>query len=64
MNKQQVENIQKLNCEIQSFRECYKDSELWGDRDGPVPVEVLISFLIENPHFQDIANNIKKLNNL
>jgi hypothetical protein len=63
MNKEQIEKIQKLNAEIQSFRDCYGSIELWGERDGPVKVETLIAFLIENPHFQKIADNISKLSN-
>ena len=63
MTKEQIEKVQKLNAEIQSFRDCYKDCELWGERDGPVSTEALIAFLIENPHFQAIADNISKLNN-
>ena len=62
MNKEKIEKVQKLNAEIQSFRDCYKDCELWGDRDGPVSAEALIAFLIENPEFQEIADIINKLN--
>lgn len=62
MKKDQIEKVQKLNAEIQSFRDCYGSIELWGEQDGPVPAETLIAFLIENPHFQKIADNINKLN--
>ena len=62
MNKKQIEDVQKLNSEIQSFRDCYDaDCHLWGERDGAVTVETLIEFLIRNPHFQKIADNISKL---
>lgn len=56
-----IKKIQKLNSEIESFRACYDGNELWGERDGPVPTEKLIEFLIEHPEFQQIADNIKKL---
>ena len=61
MNKNQIENITKVNIEITNFRECYKDSPLWGMSEGPVTAEALIEFLIENPHLQKIADNIEKL---
>lgn len=62
MNKKQIEDAQKLSAEIQNFRDCYdSDNQLWGERDGPVSVEALIEFLIENPHFQQIADSISKL---
>ena len=57
-----IKKIQKLNSEIESFRACYEGLELWGEIEGPVSAEKLIEFLIENPHFQEIADNIKKLN--
>jgi hypothetical protein len=62
MNQKQIENIQKVGSEIQNFRDCYQGVELWGQRDGPVSVESLISFLIEHPEFQQIADQIAKLN--
>ena len=61
MTKDKIENIQKLNSEIQNFKDCYEGVELWGERDGPVTTETLIVFLIENPHFQRIADKINSL---
>ena len=57
-----IEKIQKLNAEIEDFKACYDGIELWGVVEGPVSAEKLIEFMIENPHMQEIANNIKKLN--
>lgn len=58
-----IKKIQSLNAEIENFRDCYdKDVELWGERDGPVGYQKLIEFMIENPHFQKIADSISKLN--
>jgi hypothetical protein len=62
MNRSKIEQVQMLNTEIENFRSCYKGSELWGEQDGPVKVETLIEFLIENPHFQQIADKISELN--
>lgn len=39
----------------------YRGIELWGHQDDCVSYDKLLSFLIENPHFQEIADNIKKL---
>jgi hypothetical protein len=61
MDAEKISRLQKLNDEINNFRSCYEGSELWGDRDGPVSAEKLIAFLIENPHFQQIADKIKEL---
>lgn len=64
MNLKEIERIMKLSDEIDSFRHCYDGNELWGERDGPVPVEKLISFLIEHPEFSKIAESIRKLDRL
>lgn len=61
MDSQKIEKIQKLNAEIQNFRDCYEGNELWGDIEDCVSPERLIAFLIENPHLQQIADAIKKL---
>ena len=61
MDRQKIERIQKMNAEIQNFRDCYEGSELWGDVESSISPERLIAFLIENPHFQQIADAIKKL---
>jgi hypothetical protein len=61
MDIKRLENICKLNSEIESFKDCYEGTELCGGRDGPVSAAKLISFLMENPHFQEIADKIKKL---
>jgi hypothetical protein len=55
-------NIEKVSAEIKNFRECYEGVELWGERESFVSVENLIEFMIENPHFQEIAIKIDKLN--
>ena len=58
-----IKKIQKLNAEIENFRDCYtKDVELWGVQDGPVGYEKLMEFMIEHPHFQQIADSVSKLN--
>jgi hypothetical protein len=64
MKIDEIERIQKLNAEIQNFRDCYNNlnSQLWGGRDSCVSAESLMSFLIENPELQKIAETIEKLN--
>lgn len=62
MKAKKIEEVLKLSSEIDSFKFCYEDSQLWGVIDGPVPYEKLLEFLIENPHFQEMANKIEKLN--
>ena len=61
MTKDRIEKIQKLNSEIKNFKSCYDGVELWGELDGPVPADKLIAFLIENPHFQKMADKINSL---
>jgi hypothetical protein len=61
MTKKEIENIKKINDEIENFESCYKGNELFCGSCEFITSYQLISFLIENPHFQDIANNIKKL---
>jgi len=61
MTEDRIEKIQKLNSEIKNFKDCYCGIELWGGRDTFVSAEVLMYFLIENPHFQEIADNINKM---
>jgi hypothetical protein len=61
MTKDKIEKIQKLNSEITNFCSCYEGNELWGRQDDSVSAEGLIAFLIEHPEFQQIADNIKKL---
>ena len=48
--------------EIENFVDCYKGYELRGEIEGTVSPEKLLEFLIENPHFQEMANKINKLN--
>lgn len=60
MDRKKIEKIQKLHNEIRNFQDCYTGNELWGAREEAVSAETLIAFLIENPHFQQIADNIKK----
>lgn len=62
MKKSEIEKVRKLNVEIDNFVDCYSDSKLTADRDGNITPETLIAWMIENPHFQEIANNISKLN--
>ena len=61
MTRDKIERLQKLNAEIKNFQDCYEGEELWGHSDGPVDAVALISYLIEHPEFQKIADNIKKL---
>ncbi len=64
MIKKEIERllkIEKTNEAIKNFRDCYKGHEIYCSRDGYVEAESLLAFLIENPHFQEIANNINKL---
>jgi len=35
MTKDKIEKLQKLNAEIENFKDCYAGIELWGERDGP-----------------------------
>ena len=56
-----IERIEKLHNEIDNFRQCYKDNELWGRPEEAVSFEHLVEFLIEHPEFQEIADNISKL---
>jgi hypothetical protein len=58
MNERKIESVIETANEIQSFKDCYKGCELWGFIEGPVPAERLISFLIEHPEFQQIADKI------
>ena len=62
MKKTEIEKVRKLSSEIENFVDCYKGCELWGEIEGPVSPEKLLEFLIENPHFQEMANKINKLN--
>ncbi len=57
-----IKRIQALNAEIENFRDCYtKDVELWGGIDGPVRYQQLLEFMMANPHFQQIADSVAKL---
>ena len=57
-----IEKIEKVAAEIANFKDCYKGIELTSDRfTENVTAARLIEFLIENPHFQQIANEIGKL---
>lgn len=62
MTKDDIEKTEKLAAEIQNFRDCYSNAgELWGTRDGPVMMATLLEWLIENPHMNEIAQDINKL---
>jgi len=63
MNSVKIRKLRELGTEIENFNQCYKslENQLWGDVDDCVSGDALLSFLIENPYFQDIANNIVKL---
>lgn len=62
MTPKRLENIQKLSDAIRNFKECYTDCELWGSYpDGNVTQEVIMTWLIENPHMAEIAQKINKL---
>jgi hypothetical protein len=58
MNERKIESVLESANEIKSFKDCYEGYELWGVVDGPVPAERLISFLIDHPEFQQIADKI------
>ena len=61
MDAERIRRLNKLSGEVQNFRECYESVELWAQVDGKVDCIELLAFLIENPHFQKIADNIKTL---
>ena len=61
MDKKRILEIQALAEEIDNFKNCYSGIELWGEAETFVQPETLLAFLIENPHFQDIANKISAL---
>jgi len=61
MDANKITALEEASSEIKNFRECYKDNELYGSVEGPVDVFKLISFLIDNPHLQKIADNIDRL---
>ena len=61
MDANKIERIRKLNAEIENFRSCYEGSELWGGVESCVSAEKLLAFLIKNPHFQQIADSVAKL---
>ena len=61
INANEIKDFEEIANEINNFRACYVGIELWGKQDSYVSPEDLIVFLIENPHFQEIANKINKL---
>lgn len=62
MNAEKIAKVQKLNAEIDNFKNAYEGGEsLWGDQDGHVSAESLLAFLIENPHLQEMAATVDKL---
>lgn len=63
MKAEKIKNIQKIAQAINNFNECYKDcGKLYSNVNGDIPAEKFLEFLIENPHLQQIANEIIKLN--
>lgn len=56
-----LEDIEKVASDIQNFRDCYEGIELWAGRDGSITANQLINFMIDNPHMQEIANQISVL---
>lgn len=60
MTEREIESLQELNTEIENFIACYEGNELWGG-DAAISPQKLISFMIEHPHLQEIANKIQKL---
>lgn len=56
-----LKKVQELSAEIENFRQCYAGNELWGRRDEPVDMDDIISFLIQHPELQKIADKISKL---
>jgi hypothetical protein len=62
MTPKRLEQIQKLADEIGNFKECYAVCKLWGSLpDGDVDAETILAWLIENPHMNELALSIKKL---
>lgn len=62
--KQNIRAIEKTANLIENFRTCYYDVNdtrlMASDRDGNVSHTAVLEWLIENPHMQEIANNINK----
>lgn len=58
-----IEKIETISSEIKNFRSAYEGIELWGTIDDPVPPLKMLKFMIDNPHMQQIANNIDKMLN-
>ncbi len=56
-----IEDVEKIASDIQNFRDCYEGIELWGEGDSFVTANQLINFMIDNPHMQEIANQISVL---
>lgn len=54
--------VEEIAGEIANFKDCYSDIQLWGQRDGPVTAGVLIQWLMDNPHMDQIAQSIAKIN--
>ena len=61
MNTEDMKTIKRICGEISNFSDLYQESPLWGQVDGPVDSDVLITFLIDNPALISIAQNISKL---
>jgi len=61
MKEDEIIKALKLAAEIENFNDCYKDCNLSGNCEGVVSPENLLTFLIENPHMQKIADNIEKI---
>ena len=63
MNIDKIEKYSKVVSEINNFRDCYEDIKIWANTEGCVEASVILSWLIENPHMAEIANEISKLDN-
>ena len=63
MDKQTIDLISEVNNHIRNFNECYasvSECRLFCNTDYEIEASTLIAFLIENPHFQSIAEDIRK----
>ena len=61
LDKKKINKIQMLADEINNFNDCYKDCVIYATYDGSVVAEDILAWLIENPHFAEIAAKIKLL---
>lgn len=62
MTPERIKQARQLTEEINNFTDCYQLCQLWGScPDGDVAPDVLLAWLISNPHMAEIAVSINKL---